>query len=124
MLYLTLFGCGLLGWATHALLKAKGIQDKARLANVEFKFWEYFTKDFISHGISFLGIILFLVIIDELHFVVGNYPKILSITVGYMGSDIIARFFSVVNKKVNAAIDFKSTIADTNTGTLGKPTPK
>jgi len=109
------------------MLKAKGIQDKARLANVEFKFGEYFTKDWLSHLLSFTGIGAYLLILTEVvngNSMLSGYVKTLSLFVGWAGSDLISRFFSVVNKKVNAIIDIKTTAADQVTGTSTVPTPK
>ncbi len=44
---------------------------------------------------------------------------------GYMGQDFILRRVvkSVQNRLIKEAIDYKTTIADTQTGTLDKPTP-
>jgi hypothetical protein len=44
-------------------------------------------------------------------------------TIGYVGSDIASRFFSVVNNRLNSAIDYKTNQADEANGTLGTPTP-
>ena len=43
--------------------------------------------------------------------------------IGYTGSDVLNRVFSVANKKLNSAIDYKTNIADGATGNLEKPTP-
>lgn len=127
MNYLLLFGIGVVGWLLHSLLKAKSIQDKAHIANIEFKFGEYFTKDWISHSISFLGIGAYLLILSEIvngSSIVNGYVKTLSLFVGYSGADIVSRFFSTVNKKVNAVIDSKTTELDSAKGNLDTPTPK
>jgi hypothetical protein len=42
--------------------------------------------------------------------------------VGYTGSDIASRIFGVVNKKINSAIDYKTTVADQATGDTEAPT--
>jgi len=54
---------------------------------------------------------------------VMQYVKFGFAFVGYTGSDIMSRIFSVVNKRINKAIDYKTTIADESTGTTAKPTP-
>lgn len=118
---------GIIGMLLHAIMKARSIQRKAKLANVEFKISEYFLKDWLSHSASFLTVILCLFLIDEFANIsqyVMSYLKIGFAFVGYTGSDIASRFFSVVNEKVNRAIDFKTTIADEASHTTDKPTPK
>jgi hypothetical protein len=116
----------MIGMILQALLKIKSIQDKARKANVEFKAKEYLIDDWVSHSASFTTIILVLFFIDELanfseH--VMSYVKFGFAFVGYTGSDIMSRIFSVVNRRINNAIDYKTSIADETTGTTDKPTP-
>jgi hypothetical protein len=40
-----------------------------------------------------------------------------------MGTDILLKLFGVVNKRLNAAIDVKTTQADEANGTTAAPTP-
>lgn len=119
---------GTIGMVLQMLLKARSLQHKAKLANVEFKFGEYFTEDILSHLISVLAIVLYVLLVrGRLNNVPYNlYEVILAVsaTVGYSGADIVSRFFSFTNKKINAAIDHKTTQSDTYDGTLNKPTPK
>lgn len=120
---------GAIGMLLQMLLKARSIQTKARLANVQFKFFEYFTGDVISHLISALAIALYVLLVrNRLHNVPGNMHEVIlafSATVGYSGADIVSRFFSFTNNKINAAIDFKSTKSDIADGVDPKvPTPK
>ncbi len=119
---------GLIGMVLQMLMKAKSIQDKAKLANVQFRFFEYFTADWISHLISTVAVLLFMVIvrrrIESIPQNLYEFVLAVSATVGYSGADLVSRFFSATNKRVNAAIDFKSTKADTADGTLNTPTPK
>jgi hypothetical protein len=124
--YLECFAVALVGMALHTALKMKSLQDKARLANVEFKLRNYFAQDWLSITASILTIILFLFFIDNIlkwKPSVLDYLKILFGFIGYTGSDIASRLFSVVNKKINTAIDYKTTVADEQTGDLGNPTP-
>lgn len=125
-LYLTCFLVALVGMLLHAVLKLKSLQDKARLANVQFKASQYFIQDWLSHTASILTIIMFLIFVDNiLHWKpqVLGYLKVGFAFVGYTGSDIASRIFGVVNKKINTAIDYKTTVADTQTGDLEAPTP-
>lgn len=119
---------GLIGMVLQMLMKAKSIQDKARMANVQFNFFEYFTADWISHLISTVAVFLFMVFVRRR---VADIPQNLyefvlavSATVGYSGADLVSRFFSATNKRVNAAIDHKTSQSDKMDGTLNTPTPK
>ena len=120
--------CGLIGMILQMLMKARSIQEKAKLSHVQFKFFEYFTKDWLSHLISIGAVALYVLLArrrvltapDSMYELIMGF----SATVGYSGADIVSRFFSFTNKKVNAAIDHKTTIADTATGNLDNPTPK
>jgi hypothetical protein len=120
---------GAIGMVLQMLLKARSLQQKARLANVQFKFMEYFTGDIISHIISILAIALYVMLVrGRLNNVPANLHEVIlafSATVGYSGADIVSRFFSFTNNKINAAIDFKSTKSDIADGVDPKvPTPK
>jgi len=119
---------GVIGMVLQMLMKARSIQNKAKLSNVEFKFWSYFTDDWLSHLISLTAVALYVFlarrrIIDA---PINMYELILgfSATVGYTGADIVSRFFSFTSKRINAAIDFKTTKADEAAGVdPNVPTP-
>jgi hypothetical protein len=125
-LYLIYFGIGLLGMAFQVLLKMQALQTLAKKANVIFKPSSYFSDDWISLSLSLLTIIICMVFLPDIE---KNYPavsgwmRISFAFVGYTGASILNRIFSVANSKLNAAIDYKTTISDTETGTLGAPTP-
>jgi hypothetical protein len=124
-LYLICFAVALVGMALHTALKMKGLQDKARLANVEFKVRSYFSQDWLSLVASVLTIILFLLFVDNIlnwKPAIIDYIKIGFGFLGYTGSDIASRIFGVVNRKINVAIDHKTTVADEATGDTEKPT--
>lgn len=124
-LYLNCFLVALIGMVLQALLKIKSIQEKATKANIKFSAKDYLIDDWVSHLASFVTIIMFLFFIDELSGIspkIVNYLKIGFAFVGYTGSDIASRLFSVVNKRINNVIDQKTTISDITTGTT-TPTP-
>lgn len=124
--YAIIFLISLLGMVLQMLLKIKSIQEKAKKANVIFSIKEYLRDDWVSHGISLVTIIMFMFFITELvnfNAIVSKYLKIGFAFVGYSSADIASRIFSVVNKRVNNAIDYKTTIADEANGTTDKPTP-
>lgn len=120
--------CGFIGMVLQMLMKARSIQQKARLSNVEFKFREYFTGDWLSHLISIGAVVLYVILVRKRVMIAPEsmYELILAVsaTVGYSGADIVSRFFSFTNKKVNAAIDYKTTEIDRIHNTMDKPTPK
>lgn len=125
-LYVQCFLVALCGMLLQALLKIKSIQDKASNAKLQFKAKEYILEDWVSHSASLVTVIIVIFCVDEFaHFsaYVMQYIKFLFAFVGYTGSDIMSRLFSVVNKRINKAIDYKTTIADEATGTTDKPTP-
>lgn len=120
---------GAIGMLLQMLLKARSLQQKAKLANVQFKFMEYFTGDYISHIISTLAIALYVMLVRARiqNVPVNLYEVVLafSATVGYSGADIVSRFFSFTNSKINAAIDWKTTRSDIADGVDPQvPTPK
>lgn len=125
-LYLTCFGIAILGLVFSMLLSMRSIMIKSKLANVIFKPSSYFQDEWISILISLVVIGIFLSLLpwaldwkpESIKFVRPIFA-----TVGYMGSDIILKFFSVVNSRINSAIDYKTTISDKATGTLDAPTP-
>lgn len=126
-LYIKCFVVALVGMSLQTVLKLKSLKSKAKVANVQFSISDYFREDWLSISASLLTIIMVLLFIDEVFNInqkIINYIKIGFAFVGYTGSDIASRLFSVVNKKINDAIDYKTTLADTATNNLDNPTPK
>jgi uncharacterized membrane protein len=115
---------GFIGMLLHMLMKARSIQNKARKANVQFNFWSYFSDDWLSHLISAVAVVLYVYLVKNR---VNNTDPVtltnwhetilaFSATVGYSGADIVSRFFSFTNRRINSAIDHKTTIADESQG--------
>lgn len=125
-LYLNCFLIALLGLLLSMLMSMRALKIKAKLANVEFFPKKYFQDEWISILISLVVIGIFLMFLP---WVFNWKPEVIKFsmpifaTVGYMGTDIILKIFSVVNDRINAAIDFKTTQADKANGTLDAPTP-
>lgn len=129
-IYLNCFLISLLGLSLSVLLVIKSLTTKAKLANVIFD-WKLFWKT--DAIFSVLGTLLTVgIALMLLGPFLKSYPKFSDNTLvimvvfsalGYLGSDVASRFFSVVNSRINGAIDFKTTLADTATGTLDAPTP-
>src|SRR5688572_14151532 len=125
-LYAQCFAVAFFGMVLQALLKIKSIQAKASNAKVQFSAKEYLLEDWVSHSASLVTVIMVMFFVDEFaHFseFVMRYVKFGFAFVGYTGSDIMSRLFSVVNKRINKAIDYKTNIADEATGTTGTTTP-
>ena len=124
--YILCFVVAILGAALQIGFKIKSIQDKARKANVEFSAKSYFKDDWITFVLSGITIVICIICVDEFaHFseAVMQYVKFAFAFIGYTGSDILSRLFSVANRKINNAIDYKTTQADEANGTTNKPTP-
>lgn len=114
-LYATCFCIALVGMALQTILKIKSFQDKATAGNVQFKISQYFSTDWLSIVASFLTIILFMLFTSEIlkwQPAVINYVKIGFGFIGYTGSDIASRLFSVVNGKINSIISDKANAQD------------
>lgn len=114
-----------IGALLQAAIYLKNVQDKARIANVEFDASQYLKKDWLSITISMLTIIMFLMLIGEAINIkpeLVNYLRVGFAFIGYFSQDIASRIFGAMNKKVNEVIDRKTTIADQATGE-NKPTP-
>lgn len=124
--------CGiisLLGLALSILLIIRNLTAKAKLANVIFDWKLFWKSDAIFQIVGTLitvGIALML-----LGPAFKSYPSLqqntlmlllIFATIGYVGSDIASKLFSVVNARINAAIDAKTTISDKTTGNLDAPT--
>lgn len=122
--------CGvlaLLGLGFAVLLQLKAQRDKAKLANLILPTIGSFIKDeSITIALSLITIVIGLFLIPV---VVGWKPSYIPfvrpafLPIGYMGSDILLKLFGVVNKRLNAAIDSKTTEADKASGNLAAPTP-
>lgn len=114
-LYLACFGVAVVGMALQIVLKLQSLQQKATAANVEFNARLYFKKDWLSTIASLLTIILFLLFVDNIlkwKPAIVDFIKIFFGFVGYTGSDIASRLFSVINKQINGIIDSKTNKAD------------
>jgi len=128
-LYAQCFLISLIGLALSMLTVIASLTKKARVANIKFNWTIFFTQDIIIQAVGTvltvgLGLMLLGPAIKQYPKFADNTLAILAIfaTIGYIGSDIASRFFSVMNKRINAGIDEKTTIADFHTGNLDAPT--
>lgn len=117
---------GLCGTILSTLAVTYSLSKKAKAANVQFSLSSYLHTDWFAPVISFVAIIMAIIALPYIPAGWHNDPGIIILvfaTIGYSGNDLVSRFFSVVNQRINGAIDYKTTMADTQTGTLGAPTP-
>lgn len=117
---------GLCGTILSTLAVTYSLSKKAKAANVQFSVKSYFSTDWFAPVISFVAIIMAIIALPYIPATWHNSPGIIILifaTIGYSGNDLVSRFFSVVNQRINGAIDYKTTMADEQTGTLGAPTP-
>ncbi len=128
--YIQCFLMGIIGVALSTLTVLQSLTKKAKLANVIFNWKLFFGADI------FIQLLGSLVTVGGALLLVGpfikQYPQfadkdfaimVVFATIGYLGSDIASRLFSVVNNRINGAIDYKTTQADTANGTIDTPTP-
>ncbi len=122
--------CGilaLLGLLFAILLQLKSQSQKAKLANLVQPVFKTFVKEewiTISLSLVTIAIAMFLIpIVIDLKPQFVSYIRPAFLPIGYAGTDILLKLFGVVNKRLNAAIDYKTTVADTATGNLSAPTP-
>ena len=119
---------GVLGILVHVFIQARDLKLSSTKHNIEFKFREYFVGDWLSHIISILVMALFILFINRrLHRVTDDFYEVLlvcSATVGYSGDHLANKLFSATTKRIENAIDYKTSLADKAAGTEGQPTPK
>jgi hypothetical protein len=117
---------GLCGTVLSTLAVTYSLSKKAKAANVQFSLIDYLSTDWFAPVISLVAIIMALIALPFIPAQWHNSQGVIIVvfaTIGYSGNDLVSRFFSVVNQRINGAIDYKTTISDTATGTLGSPTP-
>jgi len=130
ILYLQCFAISLLGLILSLLMVLKSQLNKAKLANVIFDWRLFFKADlWISIAGTLVMVGMALILLGPF---LKKYPQFAENTLmiliifsafGYLGSDLASRFFSVVNGRINAAIDYKTSQADAASGNLNAPTP-
>ena len=124
--YLYFGALAILGQLFAVLLQMKAQTDKAKKANlIPPSFKGFVGEEWINISLALLTILIAMFLIQP---IIGLEPKyityirIAALPIGYMGTDIILKMFGVVNNRLNAAIDYKTTEADKITGTLDAPT--
>lgn len=124
--YLFCGAVAFIGALLHFFLKMGEKQKTARLANVEFFYKQYFQDEMISIIVSGLTILLALMLAGEAF---GYKPEVMNLKngifafIGYFGDSIASKVFGLAGKRLDAAIDYKTTELDKANNTLGSPTP-
>jgi len=119
---------GLIGLVIGVFWTLKRLKEKARLANLEFSNKAAFLEDWYVPASNLL---LILAAWIALPYRVGtkaaNYADLFVIgfflLLGLGGNLMLSKLFSSVNKRFDAAIDYKTTNSDKVDGTLDTPTP-
>jgi hypothetical protein len=127
LFYLNCFVIAVLGELFAVLLQLKSQSNKAKQANlVQPTFGSFVKEEWINISISMVVIVLamfFVPIIMDWKPDSLVYIRPAFLPIGYMGTDVLLKLFGVVNKRLNSAIDYKTTEADKATGNLDNPTP-
>ncbi len=129
-IYFNCFLIGLIGLALSVLTVFRSVYLKAKQNNIIFPWKTFFGIDFFIQFIgSMLTVAAALMLLGPF---LKQYPKFIDntlavlagfATIGYVGSDIASRFFSVANSRINGAIGYKTSQTDEANGTTGAPTP-
>lgn len=115
ILFLTCFGCGLLGILFHVLQGAVKQRKRSKTANIPFSLWEYMQDQILSVMLSMCAVLILIVCLDEfaqLKPEVWDYVKFTMIACGFMGSSLLMAAFGAAEKKYLQIIDKKTDIAD------------
>jgi hypothetical protein len=104
---------GIGGTLLSMLAVMYNLSKKAKVANVEYHVSDYFKSDWFAPVISLTAVgmaILFLPYLPDS----WSRPLILVLfaTIGYTGNDLVSRFFSVINKKIDNQLGAKVDFAD------------
>lgn len=119
----------LIGNVIHIIFKIMSLAKEHKTSNIEFTLKGYWKDDMwvIIGDIASSFVLVFIVdewVVDEQYAWVLDKIKTVFVFVGLTGSYLVMYFFSVATKKLQRAIDHKTSIADQQSGTVDKPTPK
>lgn len=116
----------LIGNIIHIAFKVRSLAVDHKVANLQFSLGTYLKDDkwaLIVDALSSFGLVF---VADEW---LDMDPRILSkiktifILVGFSGSYVILQLMSVAKSKFRKSVDWKTNLADKETGTLDAPTP-
>ncbi len=125
-IYLQLLLAATLGGLFQTTMKIRSLKNKAKLSNVEFSVKQFLCDDWTVILGNQVFIFICMLIIGEWakpDTIFMDKIKSLFVFIGWAGSDLALRLFSYADKRVNAAIDDKTTQIDKINNTTDKPTP-
>src|SRR5579864_3140073 len=102
---------GLLGTILSLLAVNYSLSRKAKAANLIYSFRDFFVTDWFAPVISVVAIVMAIIFLPYIPKAWQNDNGAILVvfaTIGYSGNDIVSRFFSVVNSRLNSAIDYKA----------------
>lgn len=128
-LYIDCVLAALIGNVIHIIFKIMSLAKEHKVSNVEFTLKGYWKDDkwVIIGDLASSFVLVFVVdewVIEEKYAWVLDKIKTVFVFVGWTGSYLVMYFFSVATKKLQGAIDYKTSQADQQNGTVDKPTPK
>ncbi|SRR5260221_7680687 len=114
--YFLCFLSGLIGIFFNIFaVKIPAVKKAAKVGNAPFSYTAYFQDELAALLASFLTVIAFLILLDE---VVAYQPAILPYLkvafffVGFTGASIVIALLGKAQDKINAIVDVKTDIAD------------
>lgn len=118
---------GLIGLAIGIIWTLGNLKKKAQLANLIFNTKSAFLEDWYVPAVNLLLILAAWIALPYRSGKLAEYADLYVIgffgLLGIGGNLLLSKWFSSVNKRFDAAIDFKTNEADKAAGTLGTPTP-
>lgn len=124
--YLTCSIVALLGAVIRTATHYKGLLKRAQRNNLEFGIGKYFKLEAPSMLISVasIGLCLFFITnMTAVHVRALEFLNFVFAFIGYASDHIVSKLAGVASKKIDAAIDHKTTTADITNGTTDAPTP-
>lgn len=116
----------LIGNILHIAFKIYSLWKNHKKANLEFSIGKFFKDDKWAIIVDFMASFALVYVVDEWlnfnEYIIGKIKSIF-VFIGFTGSYVITLAMGVAERKFRAAIDHKSNIADSHSGTLDKPTP-
>jgi uncharacterized membrane protein len=106
---------GLCGTLLSLLAVNYSLSKKAKDANLEYHFLDFFKTDWYAPVISVVAILSMVIAMPYIPASWQNSTGVILIvfiTVGYSGNDLVSRFFSAMNDRLNAAVKMKSNQSD------------
>ena len=125
-LYIKCFVACFIGNVLHVAWKIFSLSQDHKKANLKFSVGGYFRDDKWALVVDVMFSFALVYIVDEwldLDSRILSKIKSVFVFVGFTGSYVILQLLSVSKSNFRKAVDYKTNIADKETGTLDNPTP-